>query len=132
MAKTKTTGTKKLSRREMVTLLGSGVLVATTGERAEAQAGACRAVSPKRGKVGGTSVILFGDPCCRDSIALFLKGMTTNLGSTAKANLKPLADALRANQKGLLEYSVMVWGLKEGERDALLKVYQERFAIARY
>jgi hypothetical protein len=131
MAKTKTTGTKKLSRREMVALLGSGAFVAATGERAEAQAGACRAVAPQKGKVGGNSVILYGDPCCKDSIALFLNGMT-GVGNSAKANLKPLADALRANQKDLLEYSVMIWGLKQEERDALMKVYQERFALTRY
>jgi hypothetical protein len=131
MAKTKTTGTKKLSRREMVVLLGSGAFVAAAEERAEGQAGPCVAVSPQKGKAGGNDVILYGDPCCRDSIALFLNGMT-GVGNSAKANLKPLADALRANQKNLLEYSVMIWGLKKEERDALMKVYQERFAISRY
>jgi hypothetical protein len=129
MAKTKTPGAKKLSRREMVVLLGSGAFVAASGESAKAQTGPCRAVAPQKGKAGN-GVILFGDPCCRDSVALFLNGMT-GVGAPAKANLKPLVDALRANQKNLLEYSVMIWGLKQAERDELMKVYQERYAISR-
>jgi hypothetical protein len=131
MAKTKTR-TKKLTRREMVVLLGSGVLVASAGEPAEAQGAACRVVSPNKGSGKGSNMVLSGDPCCRDSVAVFLNGMTTNLGGSVKANLKPLADALRANQKNLLEYSVMIWGLKEEERDAIMKIYQERFALRKY
>jgi hypothetical protein len=132
MAKTKTnTKTKKLSRREMVALLGSGMLVATTGEPAEAQGAACRVVSPNKGSGGTKNLILSGDPCCKDSVAVFLKGMAY-VGTNAKANLKPLADALRANENDLQEYSVMLWGLKQDERDAIMKIYEERYTLRAY
>jgi hypothetical protein len=131
MAKTKT---KKLTRREMVVLLGSGVLVATTGEPAEAQGLACRVVTPNKGSGSAKNMILSGDPCCKDSVAVFLKGMgmTTNFSNAAKANLRPLAEALRDSEKDLLEYSVMLWGLKKEERDAFMKEIQERFALREY
>jgi hypothetical protein len=134
MAKTKTTGTKKLSRREMVVLLGSGAFVTAKGEPAEAQAGTCRTVSPNRGTGKSKNLILSGDPCCKDSLAVFLKGMgmSVNLSGTAKANLKPLADALKASEHDLLEYSVMLWGLKQDERDAIMKVYEERYSFKPY
>lgn len=133
MAKTKTK-TKKLTRREMVVLLGSGVLVATTGEPAEAQGPACRVVSPNRGTGSSKNMILSGDPCCKDSLAVFLKGMgmPSNVSGAAKANLKPLADALKASENDLLEYSVMLWGLKKDERDAFMKDVQERYALREY
>jgi len=133
MAKTKTK-TKKLTRREMVVLLGSGVLVATTGEPAEAQGPACRTVSPSRGTGSSKNLILSGDPCCKDSLAVFLKGMgmTSTVTGAAKANLKPLADALKASENDLLEYSVMLWGLKKEERDAIMKVYEERYVLKPY
>lgn len=133
MAKTKTTN-KKLSRREMVVLLGSGVLVASSGEPAEAQQSACRVVTPSRGSGVKKNLILSGDPCCKDSLAVFLRGMgmTTKVSNSARTNLKPLAEALKDNENDLLEYSVMLWGLKEEDRDALVKVIQERYALTAY
>ena len=137
MAKTTTkikTKTKKLSRREMVVLLGSGMLVATSGEPARAQGNACRVVSPNKGTGKTKNLILSGDPCCRDSVAVFLKGMdmTSKFSNSTKDNLRPLAEALKANENDLQEYSVMLWGLKKDERDAFMKDVQERYALREY
>ena len=36
------------------------------------------------------------------------------------------------NENDLLEYSVMLWGLKKAERDAFMKDVQERYALREY
>jgi hypothetical protein len=153
MAKTKSKA-KKLSRRELVSLLGSGVVLAgtagsgsveaqTTG-KAKAKAttppppppgpNACQTVVPFKGRVGSgpaAHTILMADPCCREGVDLFFTGFD-KVANPAKGHLKEFAAALTTSKDELLEYCVMVWGLKLEERADLMKQMQEKYQLKEY
>ncbi len=136
MAKAKSK-TKKLTRRQMVTLLGSGVVFAGgAGSReVEAQApNACRAVRPMRGTAGSgpnQHPILMADPCCKEGVNVFFSGYDT-IKEPVKGHMKEFADALTSSNNELLEYCVMVWGLKLEERADLMKQVTERYQMKEY
>lgn len=153
MAKTKSKA-KKLSRRELVTILGSGVVfVGRAGGDAVAAQGdaktkakstttpppppppnACQTVVPFRGRVGSgpaAHTILMADPCCHEGVDLFFTGFD-KIGPPVKGHLKNFADVLNTSKEELLEYCVMVWGLKKEERADLMKQMQEKYQLKEY
>jgi hypothetical protein len=81
---------------------------------------------------GGTpsaSKILIGDPCCDEGYAVFFDGFN-KVSEPARSHLGAFAAALRdSHAEGeLLEYCVMIWGLKDHERkrlvDQLMNVFR--------
>lgn len=125
--------TKKLSRRQMVVLLGTGGVFAGTGigtgDRVEAKAGPCNAVKPSRGTGKGQQLVLMADPCCQEGLKIFRKGFQNIKEKAIKEHLKEFDTALGANQGQLLEYCVMVWGLTEDERGALMETMRSRYQM---
>jgi hypothetical protein len=152
MAKTKSKA-KKLSRREMVTLLGSGVVFIGTGggDKVEAQANAktkakaattakpptpssCRAVVPYKGKAGAGAAqhtILMADPCCTEGISIFFEGFD-KVQEPVKGHLASFANVLNGSKAELLEYCVMVWGLVPAEQADLVKQMKEKYQMTEY
>ena len=153
MAKTKSKA-KKLSRRELVTMLGSGaVFMGTAGGKAVVAQGdaktkarsttqpppppppsACKTVVPLVGRLGTGSAahtVLMADPCCHEGVDIFFTGFD-KVGPTAKGHLKSFAAVLTTSKEELLEYCVMVWGLKMEERTDLMKQMQERYQLKEY
>ena len=144
MAKPKTK-MKKLSRRQMVTLLGSGVVFMGTGGSAGAAAQAkrgstkaapstCQTVVPFKGKAGigaNEHPILMADPCCVEGVSIFFGGFD-KAGPPTKGHLTSFANVLTSSKDELLEYCVMVWGLKGTERTDLVKQMQEKYQMKEY
>ena len=131
MAKTKTK-VKKLSRRQMVMLLGSGVVFAqASGSDVEAlPPNACHAVQPLTGVGSRQQLVLMADPCCQEGLKIFQAGFKATRDSTVKGHLKDFNAALTANQGQLLEYCVMVWGLQQDERNNLVEQVQSRYKLS--
>jgi hypothetical protein len=154
MAKAKSK-TKKLSRRELVTLLGSGMVFMGTagGGTAEAQAKAkgrgkanannpppppppsvCQNVIPFEGRAGtgnNAHTILMANPCCKEGVNVFFTGFD-KVGNPTKGHLKDFADLLTGSKNALEEYCVMVWGLKGQEQVDLVKSMTEKFQMTAY
>jgi hypothetical protein len=153
MAKAKSR-TKKLSRRELVTMLGSGVVFIGTGGRktVEAQTNAkttakvtkqpppppspnsCQTVVPFKGRAGtgnDAHTILMANPCCKEGVSVFFSGFD-KVGKPTKEHLTSFASLLNASKDELLEYCVMVWGLKGPEQTDLVKAMQERYKMTEY
>jgi hypothetical protein len=135
MAKAKST-TRKLSRREMVALLGSGVVLATAGgTEVEAQGNPCAAVRPAKGTFttpsGPPRTVLVGDPCCKEGLDAFFDGYK-NMKSGDKVHLKDFAEALDKNRSELLEYCVMIWGLNKEESARVADDMKTRYRTAPY
>jgi hypothetical protein len=137
MAKTKSKA-KELSRRQMVILLGSGVMFARarSGEGGEVPPpDACQVAKPLTGKTKINSVehpVLMANPCCADGMTMFFKGFDNTKTGHAHDHLKDFAAALTANKDELLEYCLMVWGINDVDRTALVKTMQERFEMKEY
>lgn len=132
--------TRTLSRRQMVILLGSGGVLGALGEggRVDLEASPpqkeCRDVVPFRGSAPGgrgvtkNQLVLIADPCCVDSIDAVMNGIDAQATrSEAKGHLKALRTELAASREQLLEYSVMIWGLKEDQKNALLETLKTRY-----
>jgi hypothetical protein len=140
MSRAKST-TRKLSRRQAVTLLGSGVVMLRPGAGEEpvtaATADACAAVQPIKGPLGtatssGVSrAVVLGNPCCQEGMEAFFTGFNHVKGNT-KAHLKDFAAALQDSRGELEEYCVMVWGLKKEDSDHLREEMQARYTMREY
>jgi hypothetical protein len=130
MAQTKTS--KKLSRRQMVMLLGSGVVFAPAkGSAAEPPPGKeCQTVRPMKGAGSGSDILLMADPCCQDGLKIFKAGYRAMRDATARGHLKDFNTALTASENQLMDYCVMVWGLKKVERDNLVEQVQSKYKLA--
>jgi hypothetical protein len=131
MAKTKSKSTK-LSRRQMVVLLGSGGVLGALGnsEGAEAApASVCVNVKAFQGKNKQGELVLSGYPCCRESAQLFMDGFS-KAAPTVKGHLQVLKSALEKNRNSLQEYSIMIWGLRQEERDSLMETIANRFSMS--
>jgi hypothetical protein len=146
MPKTKSR-TKKISRRQMVVLLGSGVVFSAVRkdgrleaknaeDTKEAKAAktleSCHAVVPLVAKVNDTQSILLADPCCQEGLAVFRTGFRNIKDTGLKGHLKEFDAALAANESQLLEYCIMVWGLGQTERDGLVTQMRERYKLEEY
>ena len=138
MAKKKSTA-KKLSRRQMVVLLGSGVMFARTrsGEGGEVPPppDVCQIARPLTGRTKINSAehpVLMANPCCVDGMTIFFNGFNHTKTGHAHDHLKDFAAALTANKDELLEYCLMVWGINDVDRTALVKIMQERFQMKEY
>src|SRR5262245_43358901 len=135
MPKAKST-TRTLSRRQMVALLGSGVVMLRSGST-EAEAlppNACRDVAPQTGTIafdGATSPVLGGDPCCTEGLDAFFNGYN-NMKGPEKAHLRVFAEALQAERGALREYCVMIWGINQAESDRIANDIKERYRMIPY
>jgi hypothetical protein len=122
-----------MSRREMVMLVGSGVVFAGTvkGEDIAIEADAtCQPVALKTGKGTDGRLLLVADTCCLDGFEIVRAGRGgTKASSRAVTNLKALDDALVHAKKDslLLEYCVMMWGLTEKQRDDTVADLAKRY-----
>ena len=130
MAKTKS---KKLSRRQMVMLLGSGVVLAPAAGSAAEPPQDCHPVNPMRGVGTQQQPVLMGDPCCKNGLKVFREGYR-NLprNSPERANFKDFDAALTAAESQFMDYCVMVWGLQKNERDNLVEQMQSRYKLTPY
>jgi hypothetical protein len=131
MAKTKSPA-KKLSRREVI-LLGSGAVFAPLGGSAievPPPDKACGDATPMKG-VGSKGPVLAAYPCCKDGLKIFQTGFQAlKSSSTAKQHLTQFNAALATSSNQLMDYCVMVWGLDEGERKALIEQVQGTYKLA--
>lgn len=129
--------TRKLSRRQMVALLGSGVvLVRVGGADVEAQGNPCEPVRPFKGTLTSTGggparSVVAADPCCVEGLEAFFGGYN-NMKSSQKAHLKDFADALTESRGELLEYCVMVWGLTKADSTQVANQMKERYQLKEY
>jgi len=135
MPKAKST-TRKLSRREMVALLGSGVVLARAGSAdVEAQGNPCDPVRPAKGTLstssGPTRSVLVGDPCCEEGMSAFFDGYK-NMTTAKQAHLKDFAEALEKNRAELLEYCVMIWGLTKADSARIADDMRSRYRTQPY
>lgn len=128
---------KKMSRRELIVVLGAGALAG--GMTAPAEAANCVAVTPHVGDnpitPGGKGKMLMVDPCCSDSAQLVLRSFDSRpLTAGAKEHLKTLHDQVNSLTASgdLLEYSLMIWGLKEDQRADLVSNLREKYRLAPY
>jgi hypothetical protein len=137
MAKTRSKA-KKLSRRQMVVLLGSGVMFARarSGEGGEVPPpDVCQIAKPRTGTTtikGVEHPVLMASPCCGDGMTMFFDGFNKIKTGPAHDHLKDFAAALTANKDELLEYCLMVWGINDVDRKALADMMQERFKLKDY
>jgi hypothetical protein len=138
MAKRKKTAAGKLSRRQMVMLLGSGVVFAGTvkGEEfaAEAQGNPCSAVTPATAIVGNR-MLLVANPCCAEGFEMVHASFGgAPAKSATKEHLKTFHEALNAakQQDQLLEYCVMMWGLTEPQAKDLSNRMKEQYNLKDY
>ena len=131
MAKTKSQA-KKLSRRQMVMLLGSGVVFAPAGESVvEAQGPIpCERIKPLKGTGNKNQPVLVGDPCCKEGVQIFRAGFNALKDKKVKDHFKDFNDALTASQNKMMDYCVMVWGLQKDEKDAFVKDVQARYRLS--
>jgi hypothetical protein len=132
MAKTKKTA-ENMSRRQMVTLLGSGVVFAGTIKAedivAEAQSN-CGPAALQEGKGTDGRLMLVADLCCVDGAEIVHAGRGGKAASTrAAGDLKNLDEVLgRAKKESLLlEYCVMMWGLTAKQRDEAVTELKSRY-----
>lgn len=122
---------KKLSRRNMIALLGSGTVAGAMGTIAdpvEARGISCdnpafvRRQQPARGRTRGstgTPGLLTSESCCVETRAAILKGFAA--GTTrGKTHLAPLKGELEHDT--LEEFCVMVWGLTDVQRKELRNI----------
>jgi len=138
MAKAKSKA-KKLSRRQMVVLLGSGVMLARSrsgeGGQVDPPPDVCQVAKPLTGKTKINSVehpVLMANPCCADGMTMFFDGFNHTKTGHAHDHLKDFAAALTANKDELLEYCLMVWGINDADRMEIVKTMQERFQMKEY
>jgi hypothetical protein len=134
MAQTKSQA-KKLSRRQMVMLLGSGVVLAPAAGAAESDVETlpgkeCHAVSPMRGTGNQQQPVLMADPCCQDGLKVFKAGFKAVKDATVRGHFKDFNTALTASEGQLMDYCVMVWGLQQNERDNLVEQMQSKYKLA--
>ena len=124
--------TGKISRRQLVTLLGSSVAFAGT-VRAEDLAtvpASCTAVTPQTSKGADGRLLLIADPCCLDGFEVFEAGLGGQGASyRAKGNFRDFRSALKQAKKDdvLLEYCVMIWGLSLEERAKTVADLKDRY-----
>ena len=91
----------------------------------------CGVVIPYRG-IAGTGAnrhpILMADPCCREGMSIFFNGFN-KVAEPTKGHMQGFANILTSSKAELLEYCVMVWGLKLEERSDIVKQMQQRFRM---
>jgi hypothetical protein len=139
MAKTKKTPAgRQMSRRQMVMVLGSGVVFAGTvkGEdfASEAQGNVCAAVKPLTTRVGNR-FMLVADPCCEEGFEIVHASFGGSAAKkTTKEHLKVFHDALHAAKQDdlLLEYCVMMWGLTKPDAEGLVVKMKEQYNLQDY
>lgn len=131
MAKRKSQA-KKLSRRQMVMLLGSGVVFAPASEVVVEAQGAtpCQTVKPLRGTGSKNQPVLMGDPCCKEGLQIFKAGFKALKDPTVKGHLKDFHAAITASENQLMDYCVMVWGLEQAEKDSFVREVQAKYRLA--
>ncbi len=91
----------------------------------------CGVVVPYRVTAGAGAnrhTVLMADPCCREGMSIFFNGFN-KVAEPTKGHMQGFANVLNSSKAELLEYCVMVWGLKLAERSDLVKQVQERFRM---
>jgi hypothetical protein len=122
---------KKLSRRQMVMLLGTGTVLAAPGGGHSAGAQGrlpCHPVKPIKGGSPQQTVLL-ADPCCQEGLKVFREGFKAIKDTAIKGHLQDFDTALGDNEVHLLEYCVMLWGLKQTERDVLVQDLRIKYQL---
>jgi len=71
------------------------------------------------------------NPCCTEGVSVFFNGFD-KVAQPAKGHLTSFANLLNGSKDELLEYCVMVWGLKGTEQTDLVKTMQERYKMTEY
>jgi hypothetical protein len=131
MAESKTGKNRKISRRNMVALLGSGVVVGVALDGEDAAAGLpcdqpCDVFEYTTGTGSKTRTALVSGSCCKHTRTLIMKG-PGGLNQQGTAHLKPLRNTL--NRVTLEEYCYMTWGLDEGQVRQLQEYTQKQFGL---
>ena len=90
----------------------------------------CKTVLPMRGVGPQQQPVLMGDPCCREGLQIFKAGFRAMKDSTVRAHLKDFNNALTASEGQMMDYCVMVWGLRQEERDRMVEEVRVRYQLA--
>ena len=127
--------TRKLTRREAVTLLGTGAVVgtgstATSGAAGQPKHPSCDQVADVKAYRNRSQQALVGYTCCDETKNAILVGVDDpahNPTSRGKAHLKKWQGELKT--ANLLEYCFMVWGLDEAQIKTLLASFPKQMGF---
>jgi hypothetical protein len=129
---------RKLSRRQMVVLLGSGAMFAGAAGAENAEAlpppeAACRPVKPAQAQMTtpkGVRTVVMADPCCSEGYSVFLNGIA-KANPKARKDLQAFATALNkmSTEGQMLEYCVMIWGLTAEAKEKIVQRMVEDYSL---
>jgi len=137
MADKKGSGRSRISRREIVGLLGSGIVARVVLSTGEVQLSAADCNSPADVAVYKANVptgkppqkVLFCRTCCKVTKSVIDAG-AGSLSSSGQKHIGPVKTQVAANEQFLLEYVFMMWGLSESEVRRLQNAAVENLKLA--
>jgi hypothetical protein len=122
---------KRISRRSMMGLLGSGVVIGVMRTPEEVAAAACDKKADvsrlKGGTHGGDALICA--TCCKITKKVIDEGFD-KLTKSEQAHIRPVKDTVA--QSNLLEYVFMLWGVDDDQVKALTEQVTSQLKLTPY